>query len=74
MKSVISKISPKTKAILAVHLYGNPCDMDQLADICKQNNLFLIEDAAEAFGSKYKDRHVGTFGDIATFSFLEIKH
>ena len=70
MKSVISKISPKTKAILAVHLYGNPCDMDQLADICKQNNLFLIEDAAEAFGSKYKDRHVGTFGDIATFSFF----
>tara|TARA_B100000035_G_C21035950_1_gene570976 strand:+ start:223 stop:1323 length:1101 start_codon:yes stop_codon:yes gene_type:complete len=70
MKSVISKISPKTKAILAVHLYGNPCDMDQLADICKQNNLFLIEDAAEAFGSKYRDRHVGTFGDIATFSFF----
>ena len=47
--SVISKITPKTKAILAVHLYGNPCDMDKLVDICKKHKLFLIEDAAEAF-------------------------
>tara|TARA_B100000927_G_C16463426_1_gene468794 strand:- start:1352 stop:2449 length:1098 start_codon:yes stop_codon:yes gene_type:complete len=68
--SVISKITPKTRAILAVHLYGNPCDMDKLVDICKKHKLFLIEDAAEAFGSKFKDKHVGTFGDIATFSFF----
>ena len=68
--SVISKITTKTKAILAVHLYGNPCDMDKLVDICKKHKLFLIEDAAEAFGSKFKDKHVGTFGDIATFSFF----
>ena len=68
------KITPKTRAILAVHLYGHACDMDELVKICKENNLYLIEDCAEAVGSYYKGQHVGTFGDIATFSFLVIKH
>tara|TARA_B100000519_G_scaffold203428_1_gene226698 strand:+ start:4017 stop:5114 length:1098 start_codon:yes stop_codon:yes gene_type:complete len=63
-------ITPKTKAIMAVHLYGNPCNMDSLVKICKNNNLLLIEDAAEAFGSYYKGQHVGTIGDIGTFSFF----
>lgn len=70
LESVVSKITPKTKAIMAVHLYGNPCDMEGLVEICKRHSLLLIEDAAEAFGSKYKDKYVGTFGDIATFSFF----
>ncbi len=68
-EDVKKKITPKTKAIMAVHLYGHPCQMDELVKIAKENNLFLIEDCAEAFGSKFKNRHVGTFGDISTFSF-----
>lgn len=64
------KITPHTKAIMAVHLYGLPCDMAQLAKICQDNQIKLIEDCAEAFGTYYKGQHVGTFGDIATFSFF----
>jgi perosamine synthetase len=63
------KITPRTKAILATHLYGHPCDMDALLKICTKHKLFLIEDCAEAIGSRYKDKHVGTFGHISTFSF-----
>jgi len=66
---VAQKITSKTKAILAVHLYGHPCDMDTLVAIAKQHNLFLIEDCAESLGSRYKNKHTGTFGDIATYSF-----
>lgn len=69
-KDVIKKITPNTKAIMAVHLYGHPCDMDQLLSICKEYNLFLIEDCAEAIGTRYKGKHVGSFGDISTFSFF----
>ena len=64
------KITGKTRAVMAVHLYGLPCDMDQLVSLCNECGLHLIEDCAEAFGSYYKGRHVGTFGDIATFSFF----
>lgn len=63
------KITQKTKAIMVVHLYGHPCDMGQIVKIARENGLFVIEDCAEAFGSLYKNQHVGTFGDIATFSF-----
>jgi perosamine synthetase len=64
------KITSKTKAVMAVHLYGHPCDMDSLVEICKKHNIFLIEDCAEAIGTMYKGKHVGTFGDISTFSFF----
>lgn len=64
------KITSRTRAILAVHLYGHPCEMDDLVKISREFNLFLVEDCAEAFGSLYKGRHVGTFGDIGTFSFF----
>lgn len=64
-----SKLTPRTKAIIAVHLYGHPCDIDIVYEICKSNNLFLIEDCAEAIGSVYKGKKVGCFGDISTFSF-----
>jgi len=67
---VKKKITPKTKAVMAVHLYGHPCPMDELVEICKENGLFLIEDCAEAMGTTYKGKHVGTFGDISTFSFF----
>lgn len=64
------KITDRTRAVMVVHLYGHPCDMDQLVAITKEHGLFMIEDCAEAFGSLYKGRHVGNFGDIATYSFF----
>ncbi|MEI6442983.1 MAG: DegT/DnrJ/EryC1/StrS family aminotransferase [Nostocales cyanobacterium ELA583] len=68
-EEVRKSITPRTKAIMAVHLYGHPCEMSVLKEIADEHRLFLIEDCAEAIGSKYQGRHVGTFGDIATFSF-----
>jgi len=64
------KITKKTKAIMAVHLYGLPCEMDSILAIANKHKLFVIEDCAEAFGSLYKEKHVGTFGNISTFSFF----
>ena len=69
-KDVEKKITAKTKAIMAVHLYGHPCDMDALKSISLKHSLFLIEDCAEAIGTEYKGKHVGTIGDISTFSFF----
>lgn len=69
-EDVRRKITPNTRAIMAVHLYGHSCDMDALVSIAKEHGVFLIEDCAEAIGTKYKGQHVGTFGDIATFSFF----
>lgn len=63
-------ITPRTRAIMPVHLYGQACDMDALTDIAREHRVFLVEDCAEAFGTFYKGQHVGTFGDIATFSFF----
>ena len=67
------KISNKTKAIMAVHLYGASCEMDKLLSICKKHNLLLIEDVAEGFGTKFKDKYAGSFGDVSTFSFFGSK-
>ncbi|MCW1843781.1 DegT/DnrJ/EryC1/StrS family aminotransferase [Prosthecomicrobium hirschii] len=67
---VIRKISPRTRAIMVVHLYGHPCNMDAIVQIARKHGVFVIEDCAEALGTKYNGRHVGTFGDIATFSFF----
>jgi len=69
-EDVRRKITSKTKAVIAIHLFGHPCQVDQLVEICRQNKLFLIEDCAESIGSTYKGKHTGTFGDIATFSFF----
>jgi perosamine synthetase len=63
-------ITKKTKAIMAVHLYGNPCDMSSLRKLCDERGIFLIEDVAEALGSTYEDHFLGTFGDVASFSFF----
>jgi len=63
------KITKNTKAIIPVHLYGNPCNINPMMKIAKEYNLYVIEDCAEAHGAEYKDRKVGTFGDIACFSF-----
>jgi perosamine synthetase len=69
-QDIIKKITPKTKAIMVVHLYGQSCEMDLISKISKDNDVFLIEDCAEAFGTYYKDKHVGSFGDISTYSFF----
>ena len=65
---IIRKITKKTKAIMVVHLYGFMCNMTRITQIAKLNNLKIIEDSSEAFGSKYNDKLAGNFGDIATFS------
>ncbi len=67
-------ITPKTKAIIPVHLYGQPCDMDIITDIAKRHNLFVIEDACQAIGAEYKGKKVGTIGDIGCFSFYPTKN
>ncbi len=69
-EDVEAKITPNTRAIMAVHLYGQPCEMDKLMEIAKKHKVFLIEDCAEAIGSEYKGRKVGCFGDVACFSFF----
>ena len=61
-------ITPQTKAIMPVHMLGNPCDMDPIMAIAKKHNLFVIEDCCQAFGARYKGKRVGSFGDIAAFS------
>ena len=63
------KITPKTKAIMPVHLYGKPCDMDQIIRIAKKHNLYVIEDCAEAPGAEYKGGKIGSFSDVSCFSF-----
>ena len=63
-------ITPRTKAIMPVHLYGHSSHMDEIMAIAKKHNLLVVEDAAEAIGGKYKNKHVGVFGDAATFSFF----
>jgi perosamine synthetase len=62
-------VASKTRAIIPVHLYGHPSEMDRIIDIAKAHELFVIEDAAEAHGAEYKKKKVGSFGDIACFSF-----
>ena len=64
-----SLITSRTKAIIPVPLYGHPCDMDPIIDIARKNNLFVIEDAAQALGSEYKNKKCGGIADISTFSF-----
>ena len=68
-KKIEARITSKTKAIMAVHLYGAICNMEELKKICVRNNLYLIEDVAEGFGSKYNNKYAGSFGDVSTFSF-----
>lgn len=69
-----TKITPKTKAIMVVHIYGLPVEMDQILALAKKYNLKVIEDAAEMHGQTYKGKPCGSFGDISTFSFYPNKH
>lgn len=74
VSDIEAKITSKTKAILVVHIYGLPVDMNPVLDLCKKHNLFLIEDAAEMHGQTYNGKKCGSFGDISTFSFYPNKH
>jgi len=68
------KITEKTKAIMPVHIFGQPCDMDPINEIAKKYNLKVIEDACQAIGSEYKGKKTGTLSDIACFSFFPTKN
>ncbi|HUC86140.1 MAG TPA: DegT/DnrJ/EryC1/StrS family aminotransferase [Candidatus Acidoferrales bacterium] len=71
---VESAITPRTKAILPVHLYGQPFDVDPIRDLCRKHKLPLVEDAAQSHGAKYKGHTVGTFGEVSCFSFYPGKN
>ena len=74
VRQIESKINKNTKAILAVHIYGLPVDMDPIRQLCEKHDLWLVEDAAEMIGQDYKGKKCGGFGDISIFSFYANKH
>jgi dTDP-4-amino-4,6-dideoxygalactose transaminase len=67
-------ITPRTKAVMPVHLYGHPFDLDPVLEVCRRHKLPLVEDAAQAIGARYKGKTVGTFGEMAAFSFYPGKN
>lgn len=73
-KEIEKKITDKTKAIIAVHFTGQPCEMDEIHAIAKKHNLVVIEDAAHALGADYKGKKIGSVSDMTTFSFHPVKH
>lgn len=72
--SVENVLTKRTKAVIAVHLYGFPCDLDPLVEICSSNGIFLLEDCAQAHGAEYKGKKVGTVGIFGCFSFYPTKN
>ncbi len=73
-QQVTEKITPKTKAVIGVHLFGQPCDIEALQEICEPKGLKFIEDAAQAHAAQYKNGRVGSFGHLACFSFYATKN
>ena len=73
IEDIEKKINKRTKALIVTHIYSFANDMDKILKICKKNKIFLIEDAAEVIGLKYKNKYCGSFGDISTFSFYANK-
>ncbi|MDD5676545.1 MAG: DegT/DnrJ/EryC1/StrS family aminotransferase [Kiritimatiellae bacterium] len=72
-KSLEANITPRARAVIVTHLWGLPARIDEIRRICKKHKLFLIEDCAHAVGARWKDKHVGTFGNLGMFSFQEFK-
>ena len=68
-EAIKKSITDKTKAIVLVHLYGHPCDINHILEIARGKNLYVVEDCAEAHGAEYKGKRVGSFGDVSCFSF-----
>jgi perosamine synthetase len=73
IESIKSKVTPKTKAVIAVHLAGNPSDIEEIAKFCKDNNLYLLEDFSQAHGAKFNNKKIGSFGDISYGSYQQSK-
>ena len=71
---MLKRITSRTKVIMPVHYGGLPCDMDRILDIARGKKIRVVEDAAHAFGSLYKDKKIGSFGDVTCFSFDPIKN
>jgi len=71
--SILANITPQTRAVIVTHLWGQAAEIDTIAQICKDKELFLIEDCAHSIGVTWKGKHVGTFGDLGVFSFQEFK-
>ncbi len=69
LKKAIHNLPKKPKALIVTHLYGQMAKIEQIVDICRENDIYLIEDAAESLGATYKERHSGTFGDFGIYSF-----
>ncbi len=69
LESIKNTVTPKTKAIVVVHLYGLMCPMEEIVDFCKQRNIIIIEDCAQSLGASINNNHCGTFGDLSMFSF-----
>lgn len=68
------RITPRTRAVVPVHLYGHPCDMDPIVDVARRHGLKVLEDAAQAHGARYRSRSVGSLGDAGAFSFYPTKN
>ncbi len=73
LENIKKVITPKTKAVILVHLAGWPCDLEEICNYCRSNNIYIIEDCAQSHGAKYKNKHVGTWGDINAWSFCQDK-
>lgn len=74
VSKIEGKITARTKAIIPVHIFGNPCNMDAIAEIAKKHNLYIVEDAAEAHGAEFRGKKVGSFSSIGCFSFFANKN
>jgi len=72
--AIENAITKRTKAVIVVHLFGLPCDMEKIMDIAREHHLFVVEDCAQAIGAEYKGRKVGTIGDVGCFSFFPTKN
>tara|TARA_Y100001958_G_C21247457_1_gene578803 strand:+ start:80 stop:1237 length:1158 start_codon:yes stop_codon:yes gene_type:complete len=73
LESIKKNITPKTKAIILVHLAGWPCELDKICAYCKSKGIYIIEDCAQAHGAKYKNKYIGSWGDINAWSFCQDK-
>ena len=73
-EQIQAAITPRTRAIMPVHLYGNPCEMDRIMEIAEANDLKVIEDCAQSFGARYRGKQTGTIGDVGAYSFFPTKN
>ncbi|MDG2243335.1 MAG: DegT/DnrJ/EryC1/StrS family aminotransferase [Rhodospirillaceae bacterium] len=73
IKSIKEKVTPKTKAIVLVHMFGYPAEIEEISEFCRSNNIILIEDCSHSFGLRVNQKHVGLFGDVGVFSMQQRK-